>query len=387
MSTPDDRFLVPQSGSSITPLEHQEVLYRAAPTWARGLLWAMVGSVGFGIVYACIARIDEVVTATGELQALGAERPIKAPTPGVISAIPVKEGELVEKEQVLLQFDPEVNDQRLRSLKEQERLETRRLSEQDLVFNAREESLVAKLNSLKATANTEREILKHVAPLAEQGGISIVQFLQQKNRLQELQSDIAQTEANRREVKSEALKAKQESLKELANIERQLTETRKASDYESLRSPLKGRVFALVPASPGYAAAAGETLLKVVPDGAVEAKVFLTNADVGFIKPDMAAQVRVDAYPFTQFGDIPGVLKSVGEEVLPADQQHPQPRFPALVVLKQQYLERNGQRYAVRPGQSVSVNLIVRDKPVINLLTDAIQKAWDALRGIKSAQN
>ena len=112
--------------------------------------------------------------------------------------------------------------------------------------------------------------------------------------------------------------------------------------------------------------------------------MFLTNADVGFVKPDMAAQVRVDAYPFTQFGDIPGVLKSVGEEVLPADQQHPQPRFPALVVLKQQYLERNGQRYDVRPGQSVSVNLIVRDKPVISLLTDAVEKAWDALRGIRA---
>ena len=387
MSTPDDQSLAPQSGGSITPLEHQEVRYRAAPTWARALLWAMVGSVGFGIVYACIARIDEVVTATGELQALGAERPIKAPAPGVVSAIPVKEGQMVEKDQVVLQFDPEVNDQRLRSLEEQERLEKRRLSEQNLAFKAREESLAAKVTSLKATAATEREILKRVAPLAEQGGIQIVQFLQQKNRLQELQSEIAQTEANRREVQSEALKAKQESLKELANIERQLTETRKASEYESLRSPLKGRVFDLVPASPGYAAASGETLLKVVPDGAVEAKVFLTNADVGFVKPDMNAQVRVDAYPFTQFGDIPGVLKSIGQEVLPADEQHPQPRFPALVVLKQQYLERNGKRYNVRPGQSVSVNLIVRDKPVISLLTDAVEKAWDALRGIKSDQN
>lgn len=98
----------------------------------------------------------------------------------------------------------------------------------------------------------------------------------------------------------------------------------------------------------------------------------------------MAAQVRVDAYPFTQFGDIPGVLKSVGEEVLPADAQNPQPRFPALVMLKRQYLERNGNRYEIRPGQSVSVNLIVRNKPVISLLTDAVEKAWDSLRGIKS---
>ena len=99
MSKSGDQSLVPQRGSSITPLAHQEVRYRAAPTWARALLWSMVGTVGFGIVYACIARIDEVVTATGELQALGAERPIKAPAPGVVSAIPVKEGELVKKGQ------------------------------------------------------------------------------------------------------------------------------------------------------------------------------------------------------------------------------------------------------------------------------------------------
>ena len=386
MSTPDDQSLVPQSGSSISPLEHQEVRYRAAPTWARALLWAMVGSVGFGIVYACIARIDEVVTATGELQALGAERPIKAPAPGVVSAIPVQEGQLVEKDQVVLQFDPEVNDQRLRSLEKQERLEKRRLSEQNLAFKAREESLAAKLTSLKATANTEREILKRVAPLAEQGGIQIVQFLQQKNRLQELQSEIAQTEANRREVQSEALKAKQESLKELANIERQLTETRKASEYESLRSPLKGRVFDLVPASPGYAAASGETLLKVVPDGAVEAKVFLTNADVGFVKPDMAAQVRVDAYPFTQFGDIPGQLKSIGKEALPPDQQNPESRFTVMVSLERQFLERKGKRYPISAGQSVAVNFIVRDKPVISLLTDAVEKSLDSLRGVKTDQ-
>ena len=37
-------------------------------------------------------------------------------------------------------------------------------------------------------------------------------------------------------------------------------------------------------------------------------------------------------------------------------------------------------------GQSVSVNFIVRDKPVISLLTDAVEKALDALRGIKTDQ-
>jgi len=383
---PPNNAITPAPGGALRPLEHQEVRYRAAPLWPRALMAAIGGTVGFGFVFACVARIDEVVTATGELQAMGAERPIKAPVAGVVSELPVKEGALVQPGQVVLQFDPEVNNKRLRSLEDQQRLERRRLNDQERAFLERQRSLAAKLGSLRATLATERQILKRVEPLAQQGGIQIVQFLQQKNRLQELGAEIAQTEANRREVQSEALKARQESLKELANLERQLAETQKASAYESLRAPVKGRVFDLIPASAGYAAASGETLLKIVPEGSLEAKVFLTNADVGFVKPQMAAQVRVDAFPFTQFGDIPGVLKAVGEEVLPADQQNPQPRFPAYIRLERQYLERKGKRFPLRSGQSVSVNLIVRNKPVISLLTDAIEKAFDALRGIKSEQ-
>ena len=373
----------PPAGA-LRPLDHQDVRYRAAPLWTRALMWAIAGSVGFGFLYACLARIDEVVTATGELQAKGAERPIKAPVAGVISGIQVKEGQNVQAGQVLVQFDPEVNNKRLTSLTQQQLLEQRRLLEQTQVFKAREQSLLAKVASLRATLQTEKTILGRISPLALQGGIQMVQFLQQKNRLQELQAEIAQTEANRREVQSEALKARQEILRELSNLERQVVETQKARDYEQLRSPVKGRVFDLVPSSPGYAAANGETLLKVIPDGAMEAKVFLTNADVGFVKPQMQAQVRVDAYPFTQFGDIPGVLKAIGEEALTSDEQHPQPRFPAYVTLQRQFLERNGRQYTVRSGQSVSVNLIVRNKPVISLLTDAFEKALDALRGIKS---
>ena len=154
-----------------------------------------------------------------------------------------------------------------------------------------------------------------------------------------------------------------------------LVETNKSQEYESLRAPVKGYVFDLIVASPGYAARSGETLLKIVPDGTLEASVFVTNADVGFLRPKMPAQVRVDAYPFTQYGDIPGELKRVGKQSLEPSQQNPEPRFPAQVVLKRQYLEKRGKRFHVAAGQSVSVNFIVRDKPVISLLTDSIRKS------------
>ena len=61
LSKPD-----PNDGQ-LVPLAHQEVRYRAAPTWTRALQWAIVGCIGFGFIYAVVARIDEVVIARGEL--------------------------------------------------------------------------------------------------------------------------------------------------------------------------------------------------------------------------------------------------------------------------------------------------------------------------------
>ena len=371
--------------ASVSSGQH-EVRYRAAPTWTRALQWAIVGCIGFGFIYAVFARIDEVVIARGELKGMGAERPIKAPVSGVVSGIPVTEGELVSAGQVLIQLDSEVSNERLRSLERQKKLESERLKNENQAFEARIDSLQAQLKSLKKTLNLEESIVDRMTGMVSQGAIAEVQYLRQKNQLQELQSEIAQTEATLREVQAESIKSEQQIQRELADLERQIVETNKSKEYQSLRSPVKGYVFNLNVASPGYAASRGETLLKIVPEGTLEASVFITNADVGFLRPKMPAQVRVDAYPFTQYGDIPGELKRVGKQSLEPNQQNPEPRFPAQVALKRQYLEKRGKLFPVAAGQSVSVNFIVRDKPVISLVTDAVEKALDALRSIKTDQ-
>ena len=72
-------------------LNDNEMLYRPSSLWIRSLIWAIIGSFSFGFIYACIARMDEVVIAKGELQALGAERPIRAPISGIVSEIYIKE--------------------------------------------------------------------------------------------------------------------------------------------------------------------------------------------------------------------------------------------------------------------------------------------------------
>ncbi len=321
----DDYFLNPTG---------QDLVYKQPPKWTKALVWSIASSFGFGLIFSCISRIDEVVIARGELQAIGAERPIKSPISGIISKIYVSEGKRVNTGDKLVEFDSNV-------------------------LFAREESLKAKLDELILSKKLEEDILKEVATLAEIGGIQMIQYLQQEKKVNEVKFEVKQIQAK---------------IKEL-NFDKRKT---------IILSPVKGKVFNLIPQSIGYTSTLGENLMNIVPDGDVEAKVFLSNNDVGFVKNQMEADIRIDAYPFTQFGSIKGNLKFVGDEVLPSDYQNPEPRFPAYISLSEQYLIKNGNTYKVRSGQSVSVNLKVRDKPVISLLTDSIDRALDSLKGIKN---
>lgn len=372
------------SALTLRPVNPQEVRLKPTPVWSQALIWTIIGTACLAFIYAIFAKIDEVVLAPGELQPLGAERPIKAPFAGVVKQILVKEGQQVRANQDLLRLDPDVSGKRADTLREQVRLERIRFQEESRSIEARAQSLRERTNGLTRLLRTERLIYSQIAPLASQGGIQKLQLLQQRNKVEQLESEIAQSRSNLQEVEALLLKMKQESLRELADLDRQLTEVTDTQNKEVLRAPLSGVVFGLVPSSAGYAASAGETLVKVVPGGVLEAKVYLSNRDVGFVKQGMPAQIRVDTFPFTQFGSISGSLKMIGTLPLPPDQQNPQPRFPAYVKLDRDYLSRGSQRFPVSSGQSVQVNLILREKRVITLLTDATDKMFDSLRRIRS---
>ena len=370
----------------VSSLSPQEVQLRPAPVWSRALAWTIISTASFGFIFAIFAKIDEVVLAPGELQPLGAERPVKAPFAGVIKDIVVKEGQKVTAGDTLLKFDADVSRKRKETLETQIKLENKRFEEESRAVKARKRGVEARLKGLNRSLNTESSIYTNILPLAEIGAMQQTEVLRQRNKVEQLDSEVQQASADLEEVEAQLNKLEQESLREISDLERQLVEVEDTITKEKLSAPVSGIVFGMVPSSSGYAASAGETLVKVVPGGEIEAKIYITNKDVGFMKPGMKAQIRVDAFPYTQFGSITGALKSVGTLPLEPDQQNPMPRFPAYVKIDKEYLEKDGEKYSISAGQSVQVNLILRDKRVISLLTDAVQKALDSLTRIRSSK-
>ena len=100
-------------------------------------------------MYSLIARIDEVVIAQGDLESQGAERPLKAPVPGIVSSILVKEGELVSKNQIVIQFDKDINNERLNSLSNQLTLEKLNLDEEVKLYKYRRKFYYLRLKQQK----------------------------------------------------------------------------------------------------------------------------------------------------------------------------------------------------------------------------------------------
>jgi HlyD family secretion protein len=55
-----------------------------------------------------------------------------------------------------------------------------------------------------------------------------------------------------------------------------------------------------------------------------------------------------------------------------------------IIKLEQQQLKKNGRSYSLKSGETLSANLVLREKRVITLLTDVIDRAFDALKPIRS---
>ena len=383
------------------PSDLQEIRLRPSPRWSKAVVWALIGTASFAFLFALLAKIDEVVVAQGDLEPAGAVKPIKAVQSAVVEEIFVKEGQVVEAGQPLIRFDTDKSQAQKSNVSRQLLIEQQRISEQANASRARLENLQAKRQSLISKRDSEKlslvnqeDILRRLDYLTKQGGMGLVQYMQEKDKGQQMRSQIAQTEAAIRQtdaelddVSSDLLKQRKESDRQLSDLERQRVEVNEQLQTELLKSPVRGQVFDLTPTSKGYAVAPNEPLLKIVPLDKLQAKVYVTSKDIGFVKVGQLSEVRLDSYPFTEFGSIKGRVKRISTDSLPPDEQNPQPRFPVLIKLDQQKLEKNGRSYALKSGETLSANLVLREKRVITLLTDVIDRAFDALKPIRSPTN
>jgi hemolysin D len=276
-----------------------------------------------------------------------------------------------------------------------------------------------KLVSTKDTLKMNQGILDNITPLMNDGAISKIQYFKQQEEVRNAQSEIDQltqegfrlqsainqaqaklqstvaisrkdwltqiADNNKKiaEIDSQLTKAIVENNKKIAENDSQLSQTQMNLQYQSINSPVSGTVFELKAHTPGFVVTSSEPILKIVPDDALVAKVYITNKDIGFVKEGMIVDVRIDSFPFSEFGDVKGKLVWIGSDALPPDQIYPFYRFPAKVRLDQQSISINGRKVLLQSGMSVSGNIKLRERTVMSIFTDMFSSSVESLKFVR----
>ena len=98
---------------------------------------------------------------------------------------------------------------------------------------------------------------------------------------------------------------------------------------------------------------------------------------------DQSAKVRVDAFPFSRYGELNGKVSQIGAEALAPDAAANYYRFPLKITLEKSYLEDKNIKIPLSSGMSITTNLKLRDKPVISLISDVFVNQADSVRSLR----
>ncbi len=365
--------------------DHDESVLQQPRYWMRAITWGLIGTTAFGVGWLCLAKTEEIVVATGKLDPLGAVKEIQMPVGGIADEILVEDGDRVTAGQVVMRLDTESSSQQLKS-----NLQSIVSKEEQLKLKTYELKRYQQLNDEEVTMlsgklKLENEILSRYQELAEQGASSELQFLQQRNKVQEVQGKLSQTKVDRLRQTAILQQAIQRMKSELSDLQAKRTEAEVTLKYQALRSPVNGVVFDLKPRSTGYAAQGTETVMKIVPFDKLQANVEVPSRDIGFVRVGMPADISIDSFPATDFGVLEGTVKSVGSDALPPDQQKQRDeyRYPTTITLSSQQLKlKSGKNLPLQVGMSLTANIKLRKVTYLQLLLGNFQDKADSLREI-----
>lgn len=97
----------------------------------------------------------------------------------------------------------------------------------------------------------------------------------------------------------------------------ELTKSRQRSSLQRLTAPVDGTITQLSIHTIGGVVEPAKPIMVVVPKGgSLVAEVKILNKDVGFVKEGQPVAIKLEAFPFTRYGTIPGHVESIGSDAV-----------------------------------------------------------------------
>ncbi|MGD9968673.1 MAG: HlyD family type I secretion periplasmic adaptor subunit [Hyphomonadaceae bacterium] len=397
-----------------------------APEIRAGLIALLLFFVGFG-GWAAFAPLDAAVVAPGVVVVSGNRQTVQHRDGGIVSSIAVKEGdrvqrgqvlielgspELVAQEQALLSQVVDLQMQRARLTAEQSGARALRPPQEWATLSAADRAVataaferhrreavrgswsaydarivgyrgeIASINRQEALLNDE---LAGMRTLAEEQLVPLT-------RVRSLERGLAELQGRRSELTSLIASTQQERYEELRRVDARLAElapqlagARERLELTRLRAPADGVVVGLTIHTVGGVVRAGERLMDVVPEGQdliVEAQVRPEAADD--VQPGQRTEVRITAFGGRNMPIVYGEVTQISADRF-VDERTGNGYFLMQVAVPPAELERlsdaAGSDRRLRPGLTAQVVVPTRKRTALQYLIEPLnQTLWQSLR-------
>jgi adhesin transport system membrane fusion protein len=360
-----------------------------------------LGLAGF-ILWAAYFEIDQSVRTQGQVIASARTQVVQTVDGGVLSELNVVEGQQVKAGELLAVLEKnraeagfeESRDKAaalrialVRANAEARQIrpvfseELRRypnfIQAQERFYVQRKRTLDQDLASLNQGLLIAHEEVRMNEALLKDGNVSQLEMLRTRRQLIELQGRVTTLNNKyRQDASAEATKLEED----LSAVTSRLEERQSVLDHTSLASPAAGIVKYLRVTTIGGVLRPGDELMQISPSDElliIEGKV--TPADIGLLHTGLPVSVKLDAFDYSVYGSLDGVLSYVSPDTLSEAGPNGQSQTFFRVHVKINPLQtQNPQasRIVVKPGMTASLDIRTGPRSVLKYLAEPVFKSF-----------
>lgn len=174
--------------------------------------------------------------------------------------------------------------------------------------------------------------------------------------------------------------ARQTALADLAKAQseamvrrEELTKASQKSRLQRLVAPVDGTVQQLAVHTVGGVVEAVRPLMVVVPYGALNIEAKVLNKDAGFVHRGQDVAVKLEAFPFTRYGTVPGRIENISADSV--EDKKFGLVYTARVTLLRSAIDREDQWVPLTPGMTATADIRTGRRSIMSYLMSPIDKA------------
>jgi len=328
-----------------------------------------------GLAWASLTRVNMVVRAEGRLVPQSEPLRLSVPNGGIVSKVLVDVGATVAAGQPILEIDPfrEAAD----ASTSRHELEQARAESARYIENAR--MLESATTNIAQALESERQVFKLMAAEAKEmhegyegGAVSLFEVQAKEREVAETQAKIAQftSDLTRSEAESRHdRRLEAETAQKIKALEVKLSRDVEVKKKTVLAAPTAGIVTSMSSLRPGRYLAANDVAATINPTNEpLLAEIWIPNESMRRVKPGLTVRMKLKAFPYQQYGMLPGTLISVDPD---ADQAG---NYRAWIKPERLTLSGAHGPETLGPGLALGAEIVVDKRTILEVVLDPIRK-------------